>query len=554
MQDGPDTPAEPAAVTLADRVRLAAASRPDRPALLWPDGVLSWAELDSAVDRVAAALRGRVAGPADGHPARVAIALPNSPDFAVAFFGAQRAGLVAVPVNPALTGPELRHILADSAAGVLICTEQVRAAVDGVRAELPALTELHTALPEPGPRVVPGGDPADGPIRTDPEAVAVLLYTSGTTGEPKGAMLSHRALLANHEQLDRISPPVVGTDDRVLLALPLFHAYGLNAGLGAVAYHGACGVLVDRFDAAAVLEVVARRRVSVLVGVPSMFLGWTMLPDAPAAAGVPAGPALRTAMASVRVAICGAAPLAVGGATRFAEATGRQIQVGYGLTETAPVLTTTLSGPTAKPNSIGRPIPGVELRLVAADGEELWRDGSTVEPADDGDSADEPDLEFSSPGTDPGEIVVRGANLFSGYWPDGHGGPDPDGWWRTGDVAYADAGGDLFLVDRLGELILVNGFNVYPQEVERVLGAHPEVIESVVFGVPHPVAGEAVTAYVVRAPRSSVSAAELATHCAGSLARFKCPSRIEFVGSLPLSAIGRVRRSVIRQRGASDDE
>ncbi|WP_239312365.1 AMP-binding protein [Plantactinospora mayteni] len=571
MQDGPDTSTEPAVVTLADRVRLAAASRPDQPALLWPHGVLSWAELDGAVDRVAAALRDRAGEPSDGHPARVAIALANSPDFAVAFFGTQRAGLVAVPVNPALTGPELRHVLADSAASILICTEQVRSAVDGVRAELPALTELHTALSsltEPSASEVkvgstrlsaagPGVDPADRSIRTDPEAVAVLLYTSGTTGEPKGAMLSHRALLANHEQIGRISPPVVGPDDRVLLALPLFHAYGLNAGLGAVAYHGACGVLVERFDAAGVLEVVARHRVSVLVGVPSMFLGWTMLPDAPAAAGVPAGvpagSALREAMASVRVAICGAAPLAVGGATRFAEATGRQIQVGYGLTETAPVLTTTLSGPAAKPNSIGRPIPGVELRLVAGDGEELWRDGSTVEPADDGDD-DEPDLEFSSPGTDPGEIVVRGANLFSGYWPDGRGGPDPDGWWRTGDVAYADADADLFLVDRIGELILVNGFNVYPQEVERVLGAHPEVVESVVFGVPHPVAGEAVTAYVVRAPEGTVSTAELAAYCARSLARFKCPSRIEFVGSLPLSAIGRVRRSVIRQRGASDGE
>ncbi|GIG85516.1 AMP-binding protein [Plantactinospora endophytica] len=568
MQDGPDTSTEPAVVTLADRVRLAATTRPDDPALLWPDGVLSWAELDGAADRVAAALRARVPEPADGRPARVAIALANSPDFAVALFGTQRAGLVAVPVNPALTGPELRHILADSAATLLVCTDQVRAAVDTVRAELPALTELHTSLSSligpattaaagAGPAGVvagAGGEPVDPPIRTDPEAVAVLLYTSGTTGEPKGAMLSHRALLANHEQIGRIEPPVVGPDDRVLLALPLFHAYGLNAGLGAVAYHGACGVLVERFDAAAVLQVIARHQVSVLVGVPSMFLGWTMLPDAPAAAGVPAGSALRAAMASVRVAICGAAPLAVGGATRFAEATGRQIQVGYGLTETAPVLTTTLSGPAAKPNSIGRPIPGVELRLVAADGEELWRDGSAVEPDDDGDDADEPGLEFYSPGTDPGEIVVRGANLFSGYWPDGHGGPDPDGWWRTGDVAYADAEADLFLVDRLGELILVNGFNVYPQEVERVLGSHPEVVESVVFGVPHPVAGEAVTAYVVRAPEGSVSVEELAAHCARSLARFKCPSRIEFVRSLPLSAIGRVRRSVIRQRGASDDE
>ncbi|MFY1674985.1 AMP-binding protein [Plantactinospora sp. WMMB334] len=566
MQDGPDSPVEPAAATLADRVRLAATSRPDHPALLWPDGALSWAELDGAVDRTAAALRARfphppggtpaapsqpggtraTPGPRGGHPGRVAIALANSAEFAVAFFGTQRAGLVAVPVNPALTGPELRHVLADSAATVLICTQQVRAAVAEVRADLPALAELHTGLPDPP--TVPD-PPPPGPIRTDPEAVAVLLYTSGTTGEPKGAMLSHRALLANHEQVARIEPPVVGPDDRVLLALPLFHAYGLNAGLGAVAYHGACGVLVERFDAAAVLETIARHRVSVLVGVPSMFLGWTMLPEAPAAAGVPAGPALRAAMAPVRVAICGAAPLAVGGATRFAEATGRRIQVGYGLTETAPVLTTTLSGPVAKPNSIGRPIPGVELRLVAADGEELWRDGSVTGPDDAEEDADEPGLEFSSPGTDPGEIVVRGANLFSGYWPDGRGGPDREGWWRTGDVAYADGGGDLFLVDRLDELILVNGFNVYPQEVERVLGAHPEVLESVVVGVPHPVAGEAVAAYVVRAPRSTVSAEELAGHCARSLARFKCPSRIEFVESLPLSAIGRVRRSVVRPRG-----
>ncbi|WP_422771974.1 AMP-binding protein [Plantactinospora sp. WMMC1484] len=547
MQDGPDSPVEPPAVTLADRVRLAATSRPDHPALLWPDGALSWAELDGAVDRAAAALRARFPGPT-GAPGRVAIALANSAEFAVAFFGTQRAGLVAVPVNPALTGPELRHILADSAATVLICTEQVRAAVEEVRVGLPALAELHTGLPDP-PTLPDPPAPVPGPIGTDPEAVAVLLYTSGTTGEPKGAMLSHRALLANHEQVARIEPPVVGPDDRVLLALPLFHAYGLNAGLGAVAYHGACGVLVERFDAAAVLETIARHRVSVLVGVPSMFLGWTMLPEAPAAAGVPAGPALRAAMASVRVAICGAAPLAVGGATRFAEATGRRIQVGYGLTETAPVLTTTLSGPVAKPNSIGRPIPGVELRLVAADGEELWRDGSVTGPDEAEEDADEPGLEFSSPGTDPGQIVVRGANLFSGYWPDGRGGPDPEGWWRTGDVAYADEGGDLFLVDRLDELILVNGFNVYPQEVERVLGAHPEVLESVVVGVPHPVAGEAVAAYVVRAPRSTVSAEELAGHCARSLARFKCPSRIEFVESLPLSAIGRVRRSVVRLRG-----
>lgn len=280
-------------------------------------------------------------------------------------------------------------------------------------------------------------------------------------------MLSHRALAANHEQVDRIDPPVVGPADIVLLALPLFHAYGLNAGLGAVVHHGATGVLVDEPGPTGALAEVARHRVSVLVGVPSMFLSW-------AEAGG-AGPA---ALASVRVAVCGAAPLPPAVAARFTEVTGRPVHVGYGLTETAPVLTSTLVGGEPRPGSIGRPLPGVELRLVGSDGTELWRDGAPVAEEE----ADELDLADEASGTDPGQIVVRGANLFAGYWPDGRGGPDADGWWATGDVAYADEDGDLFLVDRLGELILVNGFNVYPHEVELVLQAHPGVAESAVLG------------------------------------------------------------------------
>lgn len=562
VHDGVDSPgAGPPVVTLADRVRLAASSRPDRPALCWSGETLSWSELDRAVDDTAEALRRLAPAPSTtDHPARVAIALPNSPDFVVAFFAIQRAGLVAVPVNPASTGPELRHILADSAATALICTPRVGDLVAELTAELPALRTVHTTLPtaptgaesggvrpadaDPSGAELAGAESSGGPRRTDREALAVLLYTSGTSGQPKGAMLAHRALLANHEQIGQIDPPVVGPDDVALLAIPLFHAYGLNAGLGAVAYHGACAVLVDRFDPAATLEVIARHRVSVLVGVPSMFVAWTT-PEG--GAGDPAR--LATAMSSVRTAICGAAPLPDECAARWAAATGRRIQIGYGLTEAAPVLTTTLAAPVDKPGSIGRPLPGVELRLVGVDGADLWRDGVAVPDGDPG--PDEPDLDLTLPGTDPGEIVVRGANLFSGYWPDGRDGPDPAGWWHTGDVGYADADGDLFLVDRLGELILVNGFNVYPQEVERVLDAHPEVAESAVFGVPHPATGEAVAAYVVRVPGGTVPADELLRHCARSLARFKCPTTVEFVESLPHSAIGRVRRSMIRQAGGS---
>nr|WP_030502877.1 AMP-binding protein [Micromonospora purpureochromogenes] len=516
--------AESSAPNLADRVRRAATERGDRAALRWRERTLTWSELDDAVTATARALLAD-APPATGpgHPPRVAVAFGNTPDFVVTYLAALRAGLVAVPVNPALTARELRHVLGDSGATVLVGAPEVTARVD--RAELPGLRAVHTAPPVRGDA---------RPDRFPPRAgddLAVLLYTSGTEGRPKGAMLSHRALAANHAQTDRIEPPVVGPDDVVLLALPLFHAYGLNTVLGAVVRHGATGVLVDEPSPSGALDEIARHRVTVLVGVPSMFLTWAEAERDPAAA-----------LASVRVAVCGAAPLPPAVGARFTELTGHPVHVGYGLTETAPVLTSTLVGGEPKPGSIGRPLPGVELRLTGADGAELWRDGV---PADEPDE-DEMDLSDEPAGTDPGQIVVRGENLFAGYWPDRRGGPDPDGWWATGDVAYADGDGDLFLVDRLGELILVNGFNVYPHEVELVLQAHPGVAESAVLGVPHPRTGETVRAYVVRAAGSPVTADELLAHCARNLARFKCPTAVEFVDSLPYSAIGKVRKTELR--------
>ncbi|MER7459540.1 AMP-binding protein [Micromonospora sp. NPDC126480] len=508
------------ATNLADRLRRAAAAHGDRTALHWRGTSLTWSELDAAVTVTARALAARVAL-ADPHPPRVAIALGNTPDFVVSFLATLRAGLVAVPVNPGLTTRELSHVLADSGASVLIGTPQVADRVATVSHALPSLSAVHTAPPG-----ADGG--GDFPARGGAD-LAVLLYTSGTEGHPKGAMLAHRALAANHEQVARIEPPVVGPDDTVLLALPLFHAYGLNSGLGAVVHHGATGVLVDELGADAGLAEIARHRATVLVGVPSMVAAWSTT-DAAAA------------LASVRIAVCGAAPLEPAVAARFTEVAGLPVHVGYGLTETAPVLASTLVNGEPKPGSIGRPLPGVELRLVAPDGTDLWRDGAAV-PEDD---ADELDVSDVAPGTDPGQIVVRGANLFSGYWPDGRGGPDAEGWWATGDVAYADDDGDLFLVDRIGELILVNGFNVYPHEVELVLDGHPGVAESAVLGVPHPRTGETVHAYVVPRAGQEVTVEELLVHCARNLARFKCPAVVEFVDELPHSAIGKVRKTLLR--------
>jgi long-chain acyl-CoA synthetase len=474
-------------VRAPDPVAEAAARRPDDPALIAPEATLTWSDVDDQV--TAAAHRvAELAGPGE----RVAIVLPNSVDFVVTYFGVLRAGRVAVPLNPGYSDDELDYAVRDS--GVVLVVRE--ALGPGQPAELPAVA---------------------------PDDLAVLLYTSGTSGRPKGAMLSHAALAANHEQLDAVDPPLAGPDDVVLLAVPMFHAYGLNTGLGMVAHHAATGVLVDRFDAAASLTVIAERAVTVTIGVPSMYAAWAQQP----AAG--------TAMSSVRTPVCGAAPLAQEDAARFTAATGKSVLVGYGLTETAPVLTV---GVRDKTGSIGRPLPGVSLLLRSTDGEVLWRDG-TASPDDD---LAELDLSVEDVGgTDPGEIVVRGANLFAGYWPDGRDGPDPDGWWATGDVAYADADGDLHLVDRIGELILVNGFNVYPAEIERVLDGHPAVAEAAVIGVPDPGTGQRPHAFVVPALDPPPTAAELQVYCAGQLARFKMPS-IELVRELPHSATGKVRK------------
>jgi long-chain acyl-CoA synthetase len=503
---------------LADLVRRAAVERGDRPALRWHDRVVTWAEFDAQVDTVAAGLAA-LDLPYEGWPTRMAIALPNVPDFAFCFFGALRAGLIAVPINPEYTGRELAGVLTDSGAAVLVGTAEAVTAATAAGA-----TPRYTYL-----LGQPIGEPVDAaPVETvsGGDDLAALLYTSGTAGAPKGAMLSHRALLANHAQLSRLDPAPVRTDDVVLLALPLFHAYGLNSGLGAVAYHGACGVLVERFDPADTLDQMARHGVTTVVGVPPMYVAWSLMGDR-----------LSETFEHVRLVASGAAPLDPGVARRFEEAAGCAVHEGYGLTETAPVVTSTLASSKRKPGSIGAPIPGVQVELRQAGGGAVLVDGPLADDEFDDDAP-------GSPGTDPGEIAVRGPNLFSGYWPDGHDGPDAAGWWATGDVAYADADGDLFLVDRLGELILVSGFNVYPHEVEQVLVGHPAVSEAAVLGVSHPYTGQTVKAYIVG--DGDLTSEELIAYAEHHLARFKCPTVVEFVKELPHSATGKVSKAALR--------
>jgi len=509
---------EQAGTSLAELVRAAARRRPDAPAVVARDRRLSWAELDAAVDRAAAGYAAHELTPGD----RVAIQLPNGLDWLRAALGALRAGLVVVPVNTAYTDPELEYVLADSGAALFV------AAAD----RSPVATV----------QVCAGPPDADGPppeVAVDPAAPSFLAYTSGTTGRPRGAILTAAALRANQEQCLAMTPPPVREDDRVLLVLPLFHVYGLNTGFGLVAATGACAVLQEHFDPRASLALMAEEQVTAVPGAPPMFQAWLASADA-----LGNDAELRRGFAAMRMASSGAAPLPEGIWTAMRDRAAVTVWEGYGLTEAAPVVASTLATGRAKPNCIGGPVPGLELEL-----RDTATTGSTAHEGADTDDQD-PDDHLEG----PGEIWVRGPNLFAGYWPDGADGPDADGWLGTGDLAYRDADGDLHLVDRRSDLILVSGFNVYPAEVERVLDAHPAVAESAVIGVPDLRTGAAVRAVVVLRPGEHLSFEDLQAHAAESLARYKVPTSVHFLPALPHSLTGKVSRARLRELGLTGQD
>ncbi|WP_457158024.1 AMP-binding protein [Modestobacter sp. SYSU DS0875] len=499
--------------SLAALVRRAAATSGESPALVYGARRLTWAELDALVDRAAAGYRARGLAAGD----RVAVQLRNGVDWVVAVTGALRAGLVVVPVNTAYTDPEVSYLLTDSGARLLV-TADARAELAGV--------PVHAGPPDD-----------DGPAPVDPEdpaALALLAYTSGTTDRPQGAMLTHAALLANQQQCLALDPPPVRAGDRVLVVLPLFHVYGFTGAWGLVAATAACAVLVEEFDPLATLRLMAEEEVTAVPAAPPMYAAWLAAADAAGSDAV-----LRRGFAAVRTASSGSAPLPPAVLTAMRERAAVTVWEGYGLTEAGPVLASTLVTGRSKPRSIGGPLPGVELRLRDTAGGPTAGDDPADDPADDGDDDAE----------EAGEICARGPNLFSGYWPDGSDGPDARGWLATGDIAYRDADGDLVLIDRRRDLVLVNGFNVYPGEVERVLDAHPGVAQSAVIGLPDPRTGEAVHAVVVAVPGAEIDEAQLRAHAAASLARFKVPVAVHLVPELPHSLTGKVSRARLRELG-----
>ncbi|HEX5121427.1 MAG TPA: AMP-binding protein [Pseudonocardiaceae bacterium] len=490
---------------VADLVTDAAQAAGDRPALI--DGTtgvtLTWAEVDTEVNQRAQRLAEAGMHPGD----RVAVRLPTGIPYCLTVFGVLRAGGVLVPLSTDLPPAGVVDLLADCQASVVVGDP-----VPGV--------EVTTMLSGDGTGDRTNGTPI-APIAGG-EDLAVLCYTSGTSGRQRGVLLSHRALLANVAQCAALTPPPVTATDRMLLSLPLSHAYGLGPGLFQVAAAGAAVVLLPRFTVDDALGAIRAHQVTTLVGVPPMYSALLTVPD----------DRLTEALGTVRLFTSGAAPLPAAVLAGIQRVTGLPIYEGYGLTETAPVLTSTLVSGNAKPGSVGRPLPGVELCLVDSDGDPL--------PGPDPDD----ELDDETGGT--GLVAVSGPNLFSGYWPDGEHGPNAEGWFRTGDIGYLDADGDLHLVDRANDLIIVNGFNVYPHEVEHVIGRLAGVVEAAAVGVPDERTGETVKAVVIRQPGADLTERQVIAHCELLLARFKVPTSVEFVDSLPHSATGKLARAMLR--------
>ena len=476
--------------SVADLPAAAAQRRPDHPALIDPDGTtVTWHALE---ERIASVAGGLLAGGMEpGDP--VAVMLPNSSAFPIAYWGVLRAGGTVVPVNPAYTPVERDHLLTDSGARWLLAQEAP---------DLPEGVTLLDPATLAGPPVAAGG--------TDPDACAVLCYTSGTTGRPKGARLSHANLLANLDAFSDLPLLTVQDDDVLLGVLPFFHVFGLNVVLNAAARQGCTVLAVDRFSPKGTATAMAEQGVTVAYGAPPVFAAFAALPE-------------EVTLPALRAAVSGADALPVAVFERFAQRFGIEIVEGYGLTETSPVLASNAAVPAPRPGTVGVPLPGVELRLLDPAGQEVAVG-------------------------EVGEITARGPNVFSGY----HGHPQEtaevlrDGWFATGDLGSFDADGYLTIAGRLKDMIIVSGFNVYPREVEDALTAHPDIVEAAVLGVPDDRTGERVQAVVVLRPGAILSEEEVVDHARSRLARYKLPRRVQILPALPRLSTGKVSRAALR--------
>jgi long-chain acyl-CoA synthetase len=518
----------------------------DRVALDFMGATTTYGQLGRSVARAAEALRRLGVEAGD----RVALVLPNCPQHVVAFYAVLRLRALVVEHNPLYTGDELAHQLADHGARVVICWRRLAGTVEAIAhrtevttivavdlaAALPWPKRLALAMPLPKARRMraemrgrcPDGVlawerliAASGPLDPSTPApsvhdVAALQYTGGTTGAPKGAVLTHGNLAANAAQGRAWVPGLRPGEETIFAILPFFHAYGLTLCLTFAVQIGACLVLLPRFDERQVLAAARRRAPTFLPGVPPMF-------DRLATAARSHG----TDLSSIRYAISGAMPLPPAIARRWEELTGGLLAEGYGMTETSPVAVGNPMSAARRVGTVGVPFPSTRARIV--------------DPRDP--RADRP------PG-EPGELLIQGPQVFAGYWrraEETAAALLPGGWVRTGDMATMDENGFITIVDRIKELIITGGFNVYPSEVEDVLRAHPDIVDAAVVGEPTDDGSEQVVAAVIPVEGKRIDPEEVRAWCRKRLAGYKTPRRVVAVAALPRTEIGKVRRRQVRE-------
>jgi len=480
----------------------AATMYPDHAAIRMDDTVMTYGELDDAAARLAALLHTGGLEPGD----RVGVMLPNVPQFAVAYYAVLRAGGIVVPMNPLLKAREVEYYLRDSGARDLIVSHEV--AAEAAHGATAVGVSLRVVAPEPFCELLAAVAPAAGTVARAAGDTAVLLYTSGTTGRPKGAELTHGNLHRN-SAIFASALLQLGPDDVIVGCLPFFHAFGQTCCLNAAVASGSTVTLIPRFDARATLAAIADERATVFAGVPTMYS--TLLEQA-------RHDTVHTS--SLRVCVSGGAALPVEVLRSFEEKFGCVILEGYGLSETSPVASFNHPGRERKPGSIGTPIDGVEFRLIDDEG----KDGDNI-----------------------GEIAIRGHNIMKGYWqrPEETEAAFVDGWFLTGDIGRVDDDGYYYIVDRKKDLIIRGGYNVYPREVEEVLYEHPAVREAAVVGVPHQSLGEEIGAAVVLTGGASAAPEELRDFVKQRIAPYKYPRHVWLVDELPKGPTGKILRREI---------
>ncbi|HEX4804355.1 MAG TPA: long-chain fatty acid--CoA ligase [Conexibacter sp.] len=490
---------------LASLLTDSAARHPERPAIKLEDATMTFAQLDDASARFAGLLAARGFQPGD----RVGVMLPNVPYFPVVYYGILRAGGVVVPMNVLLKEREVAFYLEDSGARLLFAWHEFgEEARPGAAA---AGAELVEVAPRDFMREITAAAPRAGLADVDDEDTAVILYTSGTTGKPKGAELTHANLYGNAKT--KVETLIQLRDGDVILgALPLFHSFGQTAAMNAGMMAGVCLTLLPRFDGVKALQIMERDRVTVFLGVPTMYSAMLAVPAAE-----------RPDTSSLRTCISGGASLPVEVLRAFESQFGVAILEGYGLSETSPVASFNHPGRERKPGSIGTPIRDVRMKVVDPDDREL-------------------------PAGEVGEIVIQGPNVMKGYWkrPDATAEAMRGGWFHTGDLAKVDEDGYFFIVDRKKDMIIRGGYNVYPREIEEVLYEHPAVAEAAVVGIADATLGEEVGAAVALKAGAEATPEELQAFVKERVAAYKYPRHVWLVPELPKGPTGKILKREIQ--------